>query len=322
YFLDLGAQCDADLVELVKPKAKEFAVGQVWKQANGDYVKITRIADTSNEYPIIATFCDKTVRNIYGDEATYTLDGKCVSGEESKFDLVELVKPEPAPAPSPQFKVGQVWESRDGGQFTITDIDDHPVYPIEAVNGSWRRLFTSSGDYWASRPSDSDLVKLISEPEITPVALSEFKVGQVWESENGEEFTITDTQLPWQNYPIGAKRSRDGRLCTFTIDGRYLLSCAEPDEDMDLVKLIPELQAIFNGEKPVYVVVVEDDRGSANKRSVGIHGEPIVFETPITPGSSFASFREALKRQKTMGNRYGTTYIAECHIIRATRFDK
>jgi len=259
YFLDLGAQCDADLVELVKPKAKEFAVGQVWKQANGDYVKITRIADTSNEYPIIATFCDKTVRNIYGDEATYTLDGKCVSGEESKFDLVELVKPEPAPAPSPQFKVGQVWESRNGKQFTITNIDDHSAYPIEAISEFCCLRFTSNGNYWDScYASNHDLIKLISEPEPAPE-------------------------------PI-----------------------ASP----------PELQAIFNGEKPVYVVVVEDDRGSANKRSVGIHGEPIVFETPITPGSSFASFREALKRQKTMGNRYGTTYIAECHIIRATRLDK
>ncbi|NDA27046.1 MAG: hypothetical protein EBZ05_09520, partial [Verrucomicrobia bacterium] len=207
YFLDLGAQCDADLVELVKPKAKEFAVGQVWKRANGDYVKITRIADTSNEYPIIATFCDKTVRNIYGDEATYTLDGKCVSGEESKFDLVELVKPEHASAPSPQFKVGQVWESRNGKQFTITNIDDHSAYPIEAISEFCCLRFTSNGNYWDScYASNHDLIKLISEPEPAPE-------------------------------PI-----------------------ASP----------PELQAIFNGEKPVYVVVVEDDRGSANKRSVGI----------------------------------------------------
>ncbi len=263
YYVGSGAQRNEDLVELIKPKAKEFAVGQVWKQANGDHVKITRIADTSSEYPIIATYCDENVKNGYGDDATYTLEGKCFSWRESKFDLVELVEPEPAPASSPQFKVGQVWESRNGEQFTITNIDDHPTFPIEAFNEYWRPIFTSNGYYWDScRASKHDLIKLISEPEPAPEPAPE---------------------------PI-----------------------ASP----------PELQAIFNGEKPVYVVVVEDDRGSANKRSVGIHGEPIVFETPITPGSSFASFREALERQKTLGDRYGTTYIAECHIIRATRFDK
>lgn len=307
----------------------QFEKGQTWRTRDGQLMQILSL-DSAEPWPIVASFYsaqDKTYDPSLN--RTFTKDGYFLDlGAQCDADLVELVKPK-----AKEFAVGQVWESRDGEQFMITNIDDHPVYPIEAVNGSWRRLFTSSGDYWASRPSDSDLVKLISEPEIAPVALTEFKVGQVWESENGEEFTITDTQLPWQNYPIGAKRSRDGRLCTFTIDGRYLLSCAEPDEDMDLVKLIsepkpepiansPELQAIFNGEKPVYVVVVEDDRGSANKRSAGIHGEPIVFETPITPGSSFASFREALERQKSLGNRYGTTYIAECHIIRATRFDK
>ena len=259
YFLGSRERRDADLVELVKPKAKEFVVGQVWKQANGDSVKITRIADTSSEYPIIATYCDENVKNGYGDDATYTLEGKCFSWRESKFDLVELVEPEPAPASSSQFKVGQVWESRNGEQFTISSIDDHSAYPIEAISEFCCLRFTSNGNYWdLCYASNHDLIKLISEPEPAPE-------------------------------PI-----------------------ASP----------PELQAIFNGEKPVYVVVVEDDRGSTNKRSVGIHGEPIVFETPITPGSSFASFREALKRQKTLGDRYGTTYIAECHIIRATRFDK
>jgi hypothetical protein len=249
-----------DLVELVEPKAKEFAVGQVWKQANGDHVKITSVTSTSMTYPISAWYCDETGENLYGNEEAYTLDGKYFAGKESECDLVGLVKTvEPTPAPSLQFKVGQVWESRNGEKFTITYIDHHPVYPIEAVNGFCCPRFTSKGNYWDScGASKYDLIALISCPESQPE-------------------------------PV-----------------------ANP----------PELQAIFNGEKPVYVVVVEDDRGSANKRSAGIQGEPIVFETSIIPGNSFASFREALERQKSLGNRYGTNYIAECRIIPATRLDK
>jgi hypothetical protein len=256
YFFSREWRHGKDLVELVGPKDKEFAVGQIWRQRNGRYVKIFSIKIPGFTYPIAANFCDKAGNSscTYTNPSNgrgYARDGRFFSWYDSEDDLVELVKPESAPAPSPQFKVGQVWESRDGEKFTITDIDDHPVYPIEADNGFCGLCFTSNGNYWDScRASEHDLIKLISEPEPAPE-------------------------------PI-----------------------ASP----------PELQAFFNGEKPVYVVVADD-------RDVD-PGEPIAMETSILPSNSFASFHKAVEGQKKLANHYGTTYIAECRIIPATRLDK
>ena len=89
---------------------------------------------------------------------------------------------------------------------------------------------------------------------------------------------------------------------------------SDPESQPEPVTNPPELQAIFNGEKPVYVVVAEDG-------GIG-PGEPIVMETSMLPGNSFASFHKAVEGQKKLANRYGTTYIAECRIIPATRIDK
>ena len=64
--------------------------------------------------------------------------------------------------------------------------------------------------------------------------------------------------------------------------------------------------AILAGEEAFYVLVVDDDA------SGGEGGEPIVFETPILNPSTL---RAALNRQVMVGSRYGTTYVAECHIV-------
>jgi hypothetical protein len=308
---------------------KQFEEGQIWRTRDGELVEIIAVLPVTS-WPIVASsYCpyDKTYNGLV--KHTFTKDGHFFFREwHHGKDLVELV--EPAPAPSLQFKVGQVWESRDGEKFIITDIDDHPVYPIKAVNGTWRSLFTSGGGYWPSRPSDFDLVKLISEPEPASVPLPEFKVGQVWESRNGEKFTITYID----HHPVYSIEAVNGFCCLrFTSKGNYWDSCgaskydlialiSDPESQPEPVANPPELQAIFNGKKPVYVVVVEDDRGSANKRSAGIQCEPIIFETSILPGNSFASFHKAVERQKKLASRCGTTYIAECRIIPATRLDK
>lgn len=56
---------------------------------------------------------------------------------------------------------------------------------------------------------------------------------------------------------------------------------------------------------PFYVLVVEDDSSCGN-------GKAIVFEHEIPNGVS----REAVKaQQQRIGDQYGATWIAECHIL-------
>jgi len=317
-----------ELVELVEPSptpSPQFKVGQVWKTREGKYCFVKRITKDTL-YGVTAVYCDKDGARKGCITADYTFEGLFLAGQKNLNDLVELVIPAPEdreqklPELPKKFRVGQVWELRNGEQFTITAIDDHPVFPIEAVNGSQRLLFTFNGGYSAERrPCDRDLVKLISEPKPASTPSPQFKVGQVWESRNGEQFTITVTD-GHPTYPIEAI-SGSCHL-RFSSNGGFWTSLPS---DRDLVKLIsepesepiaspPELQAIFNGEKPVYVVVAEDG---------GIYpGTSTVLETSINSINSFASFREALERQRSLSNCYGTTYIAECRIILATRFDK
>ena len=64
-------------------------------------------------------------------------------------------------------------------------------------------------------------------------------------------------------------------------------------------------QELRTGAVPFYVVVVSDD-------SAGKGGVPITWETQIPEGSTLQS---ALRHRARVGNRYGTTFIAECRII-------
>jgi len=316
-------------------KKPDFKKDQIWRTRDGDYyVKITSVQDPLREYPIVAKFCDGIGRDLCYGEETYTRHGKRFSWTESDGDLVELVElVEPSPTPSPQFKVGQVWKTREGKYCFVKRITKDTLYGVTAVycdkdgarKGCITADYTFEGLFLAGQKNLNDLVELvIPAPEDREQKLPElpkkFRVGQVWELRNGEQFTITAID-DHPVFPIEAVNGSQRLL--FTFNGGY--SAERRPCDRDLVKLIsepesepiaspPELQAIFNGEKPVYVVVAEDG---------GIYpGTSTVLETSINSINSFASFREALERQRSLSNCYGTTYIAECRIILATRFDK
>lgn len=63
---------------------------------------------------------------------------------------------------------------------------------------------------------------------------------------------------------------------------------------------------IADGLAPFYVLAVSKD--------IEWEGEeiPIIWETVIPDG---CSLQAVLRHQKTLGDRYGTTYVAECRII-------
>jgi len=71
------------------------------------------------------------------------------------------------PEAKPKFAVGQVWEARNGKNFTITRISSDAGFPIRGKNNSnlnvcWSRdgmYYTSDGGH------DYDLVQLVSEPD-------------------------------------------------------------------------------------------------------------------------------------------------------------
>jgi len=69
-------------------------------------------------------------------------------------------------------------------------------------------------------------------------------------------------------------------------------------------------QRFTTGDATFYVLVVSDDMTDDS-------GNPIVWEHPFPEGTEL---REVLKRQRSLGGRYGTSWVAECRIIPETRF--
>jgi hypothetical protein len=70
-------------------------------------------------------------------------------------------------------------------------------------------------------------------------------------------------------------------------------------------------QRFTNGDATFYVLVVSDDLAA------GREPDPIVWEHPFPEGTEL---RGVLQRQRSLGGRYGTSWIAECRIIPETRF--
>jgi hypothetical protein len=63
---------------------KTFVVGQKWKTRGGRNSEIVSITRDSKQYPI-------GVKNQLGETSGYTIEGQYYPGEESPYDLVELV---------------------------------------------------------------------------------------------------------------------------------------------------------------------------------------------------------------------------------------
>ncbi len=151
-----------------------------------------------------------------------------------------------------QFKVGQVWRTRDGGEATIQHIDNDGVFPI------WTDIDSHTVDGSAStvREDGNDLIELITdvaevspapelatepapqpEPEMT-AAPKKFAAGQVWRNRDGKQVTIDNVlEVGGLTFPI---RDTEGEL--YTIDGNYH-SDSVTESGFDLVELIADPSA-------------------------------------------------------------------------------
>lgn len=121
-----------------------------------------------------------------------------------------------------QFKVGQVWRTRDGGKVTIDKIDGSETYPISTACGF---TYCADGSYYTedfNRPNRLDLVDLVQDaPEETPAAqepVRVFAVGQVWERRDGHTTRVFQVEPPSYggelvvNCDDGHWRRRNGRI--------------------------------------------------------------------------------------------------------------
>lgn len=303
---------------MTKPEIK---VGQIWRIRDGRFMRIVEKASDS-PWPFMGETWTPHGRPSSSVRPSYTVDGWFYGKNgEHPADLMQLVGPQP-------FEKGQTWRRRDGQLMVI--VDKKPgdaAYPIVARHlnndGSLEAMeydCTITGHRWFPEENPCDLIEKVENSRSCC-----FEVGQTWRRRDGRLVTITSTTLEDKYYPIVAYCTETNDKYTYTATGEYY-KC-RLSHDFDLIEKVaarpsplsnPEVKAIFNGEKPIYVVIAEADwTGDDN----GPNPEPIVFETSICSGNSFASFQQALERQKAL-SRYGTTVIAECHVIRATRIDK
>lgn len=132
------------------------------------------------------------------------------------------------------------------------------------------------------------------------------RVGQQWQRRDGHIVTIKakqatgnfyakcDEGYPWYYYQGGQLNIGGDQYELVKLVQDVPLSEPEPDSE------IPA--SIRAGSEPFYVVVASDDGG----------GTPIVGEHHLPRQTTL---RAALALQRSLGDRYGTTYIAECRII-------
>lgn len=153
--------------------------------------------------------------------------------------------------------------------------------------------------------------------------LPTIKDGQTWRRADGVEVYVhKDDSSVWGPLHIGLTEddaywyTRSGEPAFVADDKLRLVELIErgPVEPL-ATNLAPEYtgipehteipDSIRAGAEPFYVLVVSHD-------STQGRGEPIIFETQIPAGSNLPA---ALRQQKNVGSRYGTTYVAECRII-------
>jgi hypothetical protein len=113
-------------VEPAPAPTLSFAVGQQWRNRNGQVVTITEIDHHANTaIPILAD-----------NGFWYRADGtSCINHSED--DLIELVSgPEPAPAPAPTRKVVQIAV----GVELLALCDDGTMWAISKPGGPWTQI--------------------------------------------------------------------------------------------------------------------------------------------------------------------------------------
>ena len=133
----------------------------------------------------------------------------------------------------------------------------------------------------------------------------QIRIGQTWHRADGKLVRVIcdcGGSTPWL---IDGLRYTDGGNAPGAPDDFRLAELfSEPQSGPGPEpEHIPD--ALRTGAEHFYVLVVTDDAGGKPG------GEPIVFEHQVPAATSLRAVSE---QQKRIGSRYGTTYIAKCHI--------
>lgn len=89
------------------------------------------------------------------------------------------------PRPKPEFKAGQRWRNREGDVVSILDVDDESVEVAISDGSSW--FFEPDGSFSPPMEDPWDLIEQVVD--ILPGDI-EMKVGQVWETKDGEKVEV------------------------------------------------------------------------------------------------------------------------------------
>jgi hypothetical protein len=145
----------------------------------------------------------------------------------------------------------------------------------------------------------------------------DIRVGQQWERRDGQTVTIKEKTKTGYFYSKCEKGFEwyylpDGQLNTYVDEYALvkLLQDVPPSKPEPDPAKSEAPDSIRSGSEPFYVVVVDDDSGG--RATNDNPGHSITWETQIPEGSNL---RAVLRQRAAVGNRYGTTYIAECRII-------
>jgi hypothetical protein len=141
------------------PSPLDLKVGQRWRTRGGDIVAIIQ-NDGHDVYPWDVQYED-------GAPGCVTDAGRdWDDGNESQEDLVELISEPEIKVSDVEWKVGQIWEARNGTKYTIRvlDISFSNYTMIVKDQSGFDSYRTATGRFWSDDVDEPrDLVRLVED---------------------------------------------------------------------------------------------------------------------------------------------------------------
>ena len=181
------------------------------------------------------------------------------------------------------FRAGQVWMTRDGEKVKIGSTEtDNPAYPIMSDTGV---LYTDEGQYFVTKPSDKDLVRLIQDDKYDLDARSAIPAP----AKQGIDSKFPIDLAPADVSMVFALVSQSGLNKGYTAGGWDGKEGATPvTPDISLGALKRHLAKLELGEE------ADDETGLPHLYHVAWNA--MVAAIRSTPDRSFSDYQEQLKK--------------------------
>jgi hypothetical protein len=168
----------ADLSAEPPKQRPSFAIGQVWRMADGQEATVIAYDDYDNTFLLANSDGGYWVRS----------SGKALS-EESIAHAVEYLRE----TERPRLEVGKAYRTKSGRIVKIVHDDGDLTLPFKDNNEDWYHQFGFSSD----GGPDTDIVALVEDeptkaeqPADEPKQRPAFALGQVWRMSSGQEATV------------------------------------------------------------------------------------------------------------------------------------